>query len=406
MSNYDIETFPSAGKRKRLPSNTLTMDFTALRIGTSVLPISESTGTLSFGATVLSNLGAPVSDNDAATRKFVIDQIAALGSSLEWQQSCLSRSVTPPGSPSEGQRYLLDLVLGTPSGAWTGNGDKIAQYTSGTWVFTTVTTGCYVSVDAESDGQYYYGGSGWVKKYFEATTASNGVQKIGFDISVKFETTNPSLQYDGAQALGIKFDGSGGLEKNANGTAIKLNGNALNLSVSGIKVSAGGITAVEINLSAVGAGLTGGGGSALAVGAGTAIKTSTGNTSVDFAATKTNDNAGAVTLGQIVYAKITTGNVDLAIATNTGLFDAEIGIVEDASIASGAPGKVIFRRGCIAAGFTGLTIGKMVYVSRAVAGGYTQDLTVGFVAGDQIVEVGRAFSATSVTFDPRWSYEY
>src|SRR5690348_7811835 len=126
MSNYDLETFPSAGKRKRQPSNTLTIDFTGLRIGTSLLPISESTGTLNFGSTVLTNLGTPVNSADATTKSYVDTAIAAIGTSLEWQQSCLSRAFTPPVSPATGDRYLLDLLFGTPTGAWAGHGDQIA----------------------------------------------------------------------------------------------------------------------------------------------------------------------------------------------------------------------------------------------------------------------------------------
>jgi hypothetical protein len=42
-----------------------------------------------------------------------------------WQSPVLSRTVlTPPGSPTAGDRYLLD---GTPTGAWSGYGGSIVE---------------------------------------------------------------------------------------------------------------------------------------------------------------------------------------------------------------------------------------------------------------------------------------
>jgi hypothetical protein len=119
--------------------------------------------------------------------------------------------------------------------------------------------------------------------------------------------------------------------------------------------------------------------------------------------TKTNDNAGSITVGQVVYIK-SNGNVDLAQATISTLDENELLIVKDASIATTASGS-FYAAGSIVPGFTGLTPGKTVYVSRATAGAVTQDLSA-FVAGEQVYAIGRAISATEVTFDPDFIMEY
>ena len=117
---------------------------------------------------------------------------------------------------------------------------------------------------------------------------------------------------------------------------------------------------------------------------------------------RTNDNASAITVGQVAYIK-SNGNVDLALASVAVMPDAELVIVKDTSIASAAPG-LVYVAGLIG-GFTGLTPGKMVYVSRDTAGAMTQSLS-GFVAGEHVYSIGRAASATEIEFAPSYVMEY
>ena len=125
--------------------------------------------------------------------------------------------------------------------------------------------------------------------------------------------------------------------------------------------------------------------------------------SVSFAITKTNDNAGAITAGQIVYVK-SNGNVDKALASTIS-YDTELGIVQAASIAAAGSGLIVFRRGAIVGGFSGLTPGKIQYVSRSTAGATTESLS-GFVVGEQVYEIGRAVSTTQISYDPRHLFEF
>lgn len=175
-------------------------------------------------------------------------------------------------------------------------------------------------------------------------------------------------------------------------------------SVTTPKVQNTAITKDKLNADVAGAGLTGGAGSALAVGAGVAIKVNADDVAVDFAVSKVNDNAGTVTVRQVVYVK-SNGNVDKAQANVASLYDFALAVVEDATILTTATGKVTMRRGAIISGFSGLTPGKKQFVSRATAGALTEDLS-GFVATEHVYSVGRAISTTELVFDPQYEFEF
>lgn len=100
---------------------------------------------------------------------------------FEWQNSVKDRLATPPASPSTGDRYL---VIATATGDWAGQENNIAEWNGSAWVFTSPSLGMYVGVDQENDGLYLFGGTSWTKKYFEATTASTGLTKSGFDVRI------------------------------------------------------------------------------------------------------------------------------------------------------------------------------------------------------------------------------
>ena len=112
---------------------------------------------------------------------------------IEWQDSVLDKDiVTPPVSPSVGDRYLIGLDPGAAAatGAWTGQDGDIAEWDGSSWVFTTPTTGTFVAADDEPTVLYYYGGTLWESKAFESTTASTGLTKVGNDIQLADTTSN------------------------------------------------------------------------------------------------------------------------------------------------------------------------------------------------------------------------
>ncbi len=64
---------------------------------------------------------------------------------------------SPPGSPVEGARYI---VAASPTGAWSGQADKIAAYQDGAWAFYVPREG-WLAWAADEDALYVWTGSAW-----------------------------------------------------------------------------------------------------------------------------------------------------------------------------------------------------------------------------------------------------
>lgn len=73
---------------------------------------------------------------------------------------------TPPGSPAEGDVYILG---GSPTGAWSGQGNKIAYYANG-WKFITPAQGMRLWVN-DISRRYFYNGSTWYEDGFFVETS-------------------------------------------------------------------------------------------------------------------------------------------------------------------------------------------------------------------------------------------
>jgi hypothetical protein len=63
----------------------------------------------------------------------------------------------PPGAPTAGFLWLLPAA---PTGAWSGQGGKLAQFIDGTWSFYDPFEGLRVFV-ADEDVEYRYTGTAW-----------------------------------------------------------------------------------------------------------------------------------------------------------------------------------------------------------------------------------------------------
>lgn len=200
-----------------------------------------------------------------------------------------------------------------------------------------------------------------------------------------------------AGVLGIVTDGQG-LGFSAGNLVLSLDGGTLSKSGSGIKVAAAGITATELATSVAGNGLTGGAGTALAVVAADGISVGAGGVSVNYSDTLVNDNAGTISAGQIVY-ETTSGHVDLANATISGLYTKNVLIVKAATIATTASGLVYVRMGAEVGGYSGLTPGP-VFVDKTTPGAVTQTVS-SYTTGDTVYQVGRAISTTTIVYDPK-----
>ena len=115
----------------------------------------------------------------------------------------------------------------------------------------------------------------------------------------------------------------------------------------------------------------------------------------------TNDNAGSIVIGQVVYVKA-NGNVDLAQADAAATKEA-LGLVHDALIATTDPGNILVdgvltattgQWDTVTGGSGGLTPGTIYYMSAATAGSLTA--TAPTTVGQYVARIGRAISATKM----------
>lgn len=146
---------------------------------------------------------------------------------IEWQDSALdyvTDNTLAPATEVTGDRYVLSHDGGTPHVDYDGaSAGDIVEFDGTNWIALTPTTGTFVSVDDETTLLYYWNGSAWIQKYFESTTASTGLTKVGFDIQI-----DPSAAGDG---LGFS---AGVLSINVDDDTIEINTDTLRVKADGI----------------------------------------------------------------------------------------------------------------------------------------------------------------------------
>jgi len=96
---------------------------------------------------------------------------------------------TPPGSPADGDVYIIGS---TPTGAWASNAGELAYYQAG-WYFITPNEGLTIWVNDE-DLLYSYDGTNWVTA--AGITTLDGLSDVA---------TTTSAQYDILQHNGTNF---------------------------------------------------------------------------------------------------------------------------------------------------------------------------------------------------------
>lgn len=115
-----------------------------------------------------------------------LNNLTSTINNFEWQPSALDYIVDNTAAPPtevSGDRYILSHDGGAPNAAWDGaSAGNIVEFDGTNWVATAPSTGTYIGVDDDASGIYLWGGSSWSLKSFEATTASDGLTKVGFDV--------------------------------------------------------------------------------------------------------------------------------------------------------------------------------------------------------------------------------
>lgn len=103
---------------------------------TNVAELVATTATLTDGTVSTS----PTADNDLV-RKAYVDSVAQ---GLNWQEPVIDELNDPPGSPTTGDRYLINDA---PTGAWSGHPNEIAEWDGSQWVFFVPDEGWAVFIE-------------------------------------------------------------------------------------------------------------------------------------------------------------------------------------------------------------------------------------------------------------------
>lgn len=402
--NYELLVLVN-GKETRKASNTITMDFSSIRVGADNLEIAQggsgAGSYLNFGSKALRSSHVAADDLDLVNKVTLENAIASVVSGVEWQDSVLSRLDTPPASPSVGDRYL---VIATATGDWTGKEDQIAEYTGSGWDYTIPTTGMAVLIDNEPTVQVIYGSTSWGDKYFESTTASGFLFKDGFDIQLK-NLANGKIILGNESGVATEVEITGDVTiSNLGVTAIgdskvveaKIANGAVtvnkigNLAVSTAKIADDAVDKSKINADIAGLDLR---------------QAADGSLELNSSKSYENDNAGSITARKVCYLKA-NGHVDLAKATIAGIDESLLLMVEDASIASGATGKLFYKPGKIVSGFTGLTPNKEYFLDNTTDGDIKLYADITFNVGEEVIFIGKAISATELLFHPEARFQY
>ena len=102
------------------------------------------------------------------------------------QLAVLDRDLNaPPGSPAEGQRWLVKASP-SPTGAWAGRGNQIAAWQDGGWQFSAPKTG-WVAYVVDEGALLYWDGDSW--EAVQLATALQNLTLLG--VGTTADTTNP-----------------------------------------------------------------------------------------------------------------------------------------------------------------------------------------------------------------------
>jgi len=222
-------------------------------------------GTRDFTGIVSYSSHPTFTSNTQLVDKQYVDSVAQ---NLDWQDSVINFQNTPPGSPSNEDRYVV--VSGT--GTWSGHDDDIAEWNGTSWDYTTPNEG-FALWDETGDRLMVYNGSQWVRfgstvihgnlsglqggttgQYFHLTQASysaltsyggvsnassehihddryyteNEVDTISGSLQTQIDSINNDFDERAQDAVGTVMSGVGGV-------TVTYNDSANTITVSGVQ---------------------------------------------------------------------------------------------------------------------------------------------------------------------------
>lgn len=132
------------------------------------------------------NLGLPCIEAAQAQKHVTHNEALRLLDTLV-QLAVLDRDLnTPPGSPLNGQRWIVKASP-APTGAWAGHGNHVAAWQDGAWQFSAPNTG-WVAFVADEGTLLTWNGTAW-GDFFSTVTALQNLAQLG--IGTTADATNP-----------------------------------------------------------------------------------------------------------------------------------------------------------------------------------------------------------------------
>src|SRR5262249_24739930 len=122
------------------------------------------------------NLGLPFIDAAQAQKHVTHNEALRVLDTLV-QLAVLDRDLNaPPGSPTEGQRWIVKASP-SPTGVWAGHGNQIAAWQDGGWQFSTPKTG-WVAYVVDEGTLLTGNGTAW-GDFFSTVTAIQNLALLG-----------------------------------------------------------------------------------------------------------------------------------------------------------------------------------------------------------------------------------
>src|SRR5581483_4788156 len=121
--------------------------------------MTDTTPNLALPELIAAQAQKHVTHNEALRALDVLVQLAVIDRDL----------AAPPGSPAEGQRWL---IAASPTGAWAGHACHIAAWQDGAWEFYAPQTG-WLAYVIDEGALIAWTGSAWVDALSALTSLNN-----------------------------------------------------------------------------------------------------------------------------------------------------------------------------------------------------------------------------------------
>lgn len=170
------------------------------------------------------------SNIDLWSAQKIKNEIELAKHNIEPQASVKDKDIlTPPSSPSAGDRYIISA--GTATGVWAGKNNQIAEWDGAVWQLYSPSTGWTCYVDDEQK-MYSFNGTSWVRTggALQTINAGGGLVGGGQADSVTLDIGQGNGISVSADSIAVKA--YSGITVDANGVAANIDGDSIQYDIS------------------------------------------------------------------------------------------------------------------------------------------------------------------------------